>query len=78
MSGQRDGAPSTQRASARERRPKRRAWLPDKIAVACPPGTRKRIEAAAEHDGLTPAEWMRAALRASLEAARKRQARAAK
>lgn len=60
-----------------KRRPTRlKARLTDKIAIACPPGTRDRIEAAADFDGMTPAEWLRAALRAALEAARKRQERA--
>lgn len=78
MSGQSGGAPSTSRARDKRRPKGRRAWLPDKIAVACPPGTRERIEVAAAADGLTPAEWMRAAFRAALEASRKRRERAAR
>lgn len=57
-----------------DRRGRRRARLPDKIGVACPPGTCDRIERAAAHDGVTPAEWLRTVLRMALEAARKRQA----
>lgn len=64
-------------ARARQRPTRLKARLTDKIAIACPPGTRDRIEAAAEADDMTPAEWLRAALRAALEAARKRQERAA-
>ena len=78
MSGQDDGAGSKRRAREGRGPRRRRTWLPDRIAVACPPGTRDRIEEAAAADGLTPAEWMRAAFRTALEAARKRRDRAAR
>lgn len=75
MAGQKNGAASSRARARVGGRPARRIRLPDKIAVACPPGTRQRIEAAAEHDGMTPADWLRRVLRLALEAARKRQAR---
>lgn len=71
-----DGAAGANPARAKRRPTRLKARLTDRIAVACPPGTRDRIEAAADFDGMTPAEWLRAALRAALEAARKRQERA--
>ena len=75
--GQHDGAVSEVRAPARPRRGRMKARLTDKMGIACPPGTRDKIEEAADFDGLTPAEWMRAAIRAALEATRKRRERAA-
>ena len=50
--------------------------LPDKIAVACPAGTRAAIEKAAEGDGMPPADWLRKLVRNGTEAARKRRERA--
>ena len=74
--GQTDNAASGSHARAKPRRGRRKAHYPDKIGVACPAGTRDRIEEAAAFDRLSPAEWMRRALRLALEAARKRMARA--
>ena len=77
MSGRNDGAASEGRARAKRRRGRTKARLTDRLAIACPPGTRDRIEEAADFDGLTPSEWMRAAFRTALEANRKRRERAA-
>lgn len=74
--GKDDGAGGGSRAPAKRRPTRLKARLTDKIGIACPPGTRDRIEAAADFDGMTPAEWLRAVIRAALEAARKRQVRA--
>lgn len=74
--GQADNTASGVRARAPQpRRGRRKAHYPDKIGVACPAGTRDRIEEAAAFDRLSPAEWMRQALRLALDAARKRMAR---
>ena len=70
MAGRSESAAST-RAQGRPRR------LPDAVVVKCPAGTRDRIEVAAEHDGMTPADWLRRLVRHGLDAARKRQARKA-
>ena len=76
--GQNGGAASGDaRARNGRRRGRRAIRLPDAVTIKCPPGTRNRIEAAALHDGLTPAEWLRAAIRTALDAARKRMTRAA-
>lgn len=77
MSGQNDGAASGHRARVKRRGRTGGPRLPDKIGIACPARTRDRIEEAAAFDGLTPAEWLRQAIRLALEASRKRQARAA-
>lgn len=78
MGHDRGAASALARARKGRRRGRRGIRLPDAVTIKCPPGTRDRIEEAADFDGLTPAEWLRAALRAALDAARKRMARAAK
>ena len=50
--------------------------LPDKIAVNCPPGTRKAVERAAGGDGMATPDWLRQLVRNGIDAARKRRARA--
>jgi len=77
MTGQTNIPPSSP-ARARDRRSGPRVTrLPDKIAVACPAGTRSAVVAAAESDGMAPADWLRKLVRNGLDAARKRRERAA-
>ena len=72
-----DGQNKRADSSARARRVGRKAVrLPDRVAVACPPNTKRRIEEAAAHDDMSPADWMRRLIRRGLDAARKRMARA--
>ena len=73
MDGQRQqDSGGANRSRAKPKRGRRKVQLPDKLGIACPAGTRDRIEAAAESDGFAPADWMRHAIRSALDASRKR------
>ena len=67
--GRTEGAASTRgRKAAWTGKAASRVRLPDKVTIACPAGTRDRIEAAAERDGMTPADWHRRLVRRGVEA----------
>ena len=48
---------------------------PDKLAVACPPGWRAKVERLATDADMSPAEWLRRLIRKAFEADRKARAR---
>ena len=52
-----------------------RKLYPDRLAVACPPGWRKRAQRLADEADMTLPEWLRALVRRAFEADRKRRAR---
>lgn len=76
MARRKNGAASTSGRARDGRAGPRAKRLPDRIAVACPAGTRRAVEAAADADGMPPADWLRRLVRRGIDAARKRRARA--
>lgn len=75
--GTSDGGGSVGLARAPWGRPFRPVRLPEKVMIACPAGTRERIEAAALGEGRAPADWHRRLIRRGLDAARKARTRRA-
>lgn len=75
--GRTEGAASTGAPARNGGRAGRAVRLPDRIGVACPPGTREAIERAAADAGMPVADYMRRMIRRDLDAARKRRERAA-
>ncbi len=56
----------------------RRGYYGGRVGCAVPPGWVAKIDRLADEQGVSRSEWVRALLRRTLEADRKRRARAAK
>ncbi len=75
MPGRKPGKTSAEALARTRAHAKPKVHFPDTISFRCPAGTLAEVAAAAELDGVSPAEWLRGLLRKGLQASRKKRAR---